>query len=200
VDVRMELAAWHLNARHAADALGVLADVKTVTSDDAPRLFSLLASVQIILGDRAAARLSVARLKGSAKTAADRTRAADLERYLNQADAPPPEIARIAPLEQPRLRRQTLTAEEPPPTPEIEGSFVEFVCSDKNLKVVVETAQGKKSFLIPDPKEIVIVGRAGGKVDLNCGPQTPVHVKLEYTPSTAGADADGNLKILYFEP
>ena len=201
VDVRMELAALHLNARHAADALGVLADVKTVTSDDAPRLFSLLASVQIILGDRAAARLSVARLKGSAKTAADHTRAADLERYLDQADAPPPEIARIAPLEQPRLRRQTLTAEEPPkPAPEIEGSFVEFICSDKNLKVVVDTTQGKKSFLIPDPKQIVVVGRAGGKVDLNCGPQTPVHVKLEYTPSAAGADADGNLKILYFEP
>ena len=200
-DVRMELAALHLSARHAAAALGVLAEVKTVTSEEAPRLFTLLANTQIMLGDRAAARVSVARLKESAKTPVDRTGAADLERYLDQADAPLPEMATIAPLERPRLRRQTLTAEEPPkPAPEIEGSFVEFICSDKNLKVVVDTAQGKKSFLIPDPKEIVVVGRAGGKVDLNCGPQTPVHVKLEYTPSAAGADADGNLKILYFEP
>ena len=66
--------------------------------------------------------------------------------------------------------------------------------------MVVDTAKGKKGFLIPDPNQVVIVGRAGGKVDLNCGPQTPVHVKLEYTPDAAATDADGILKILYFDP
>lgn len=95
----------------------------------------------------------------------------------------------------PTAERPTL----PAPPPQIEGSFVEFVCLEKRFKVVVDTAQGKKGFLIPDPQQVVIVGRAGGKVDLNCGPQTPVHVKLEYTPGTAGTDADGILKILYFE-
>jgi hypothetical protein len=76
---------------------------------------------------------------------------------------------------------------------------VEFVCLEKSFKVVVDTGKGKKGFLIPDPKQVVIVGRAGGKVDLSCGPQTPAHVKLEYTPNTTAADADGILKILYFE-
>ena len=65
---------------------------------------------------------------------------------------------------------------------------------------MVDTPQGKKGFLIPDPKQIVIVGREGGKVDLNCGPQKPLHVKLEYTPAASTADADGILRILYFEP
>jgi len=200
VDVRMELAALHLSARRAGAALGVLVDVKSVTSEEAPRFFTLLAEAQIRLGDRAGARITVANLATNAKTPADRTRAAEMQRYLDQADAP--ELVRIAPLQTPRPPRPTLTVEQPPeqPAPEIEGSFVEFVCSDRSLKVVIDTAQGKKSFLIPDPKRIVVMGRAGGKVDLNCGPQAPVHVKLEYTPSSAAADADGLLKILYFDP
>ena len=81
-----------------------------------------------------------------------------------------------------------------------EGSFVEFVCLEKSFKVVVDTGQGKKGFLILDPKQIVIVGREGGRVDLNCGPQTPAHVKLEYAPNTTDTDAGGVVRILYFEP
>ena len=97
-------------------------------------------------------------------------------------------------------RRRSPSLPEPEPSPEIEGSFVEFVCLEKSFKVMVDTPQGKKGFLIPDPKQIVIVGRAGGKVDLNCGPQKPIHGKLEYTPAVRAADADGILRILYFEP
>jgi len=204
VDIRLELAALHLNARHAAAALGVLADVKSVTSEEAPRLFTLLANVQIMLGDRAAARVSVARLTESAKTPADRTRAADMQRYLDQADAPAPLVATGPPAEIPRMLRPAPASQgpslPPAPTPEVDGSFVEFVCAEKNPRVVVDTPQGKKKFLISDPKQIVVVGRPGGKVDLYCGPQTPVHVKVEYAPSTADMDADGILKILYFEP
>ena len=81
----------------------------------------------------------------------------------------------------------------------MEGSFSEFVCLEKSFKVIVDTAQGKKGFLIPNPNQVVIVGRAGGKVELNCGPQPPARVKIEYTPAAAGTDADGILKILYFE-
>jgi hypothetical protein len=130
-----------------------------------------------------------------------------MQRYLDQPGARPPVVASdssgaIGPDKVPRLTRPappTQSSALPPPPPEIEGSFVEFVCLEKSFKVIVDTAQGKKGFLIPDPDQVVIVGRAGGKVDLNCGPQTPVHVKLEYAPNTTGTDADGVLKILYFE-
>ncbi|MCU1337147.1 MAG: hypothetical protein JWO19_2728 [Bryobacterales bacterium] len=211
LELRMELAALNLNARRAGGALAILADVRRVTPEDAPRFFTLLANAQIQLGDRAGARTSVAKLAANAKTPEDRTRVDQMQRYLDQADAPAPSVARAvvarpvvtedAPEEAPRMVRPP-TAERPTlpaPPPQIEGSFVEFVCLEKRFKVVVDTAQGKKGFLIPDPQQVVIVGRAGGKVDLNCGPQTPVHVKLEYTPGTAGTDADGILKILYFE-
>ena len=125
-----------------------------------------------------------------------------MQRYLDQPDSLAPVIARNGPEDPPRLVRPASaaqTAAVPPPAPEVEGSFVEFVCLEKSFKVVVDTGKGKKGFLIPDPNRVVIVGRAGGKVELNCGPQTPVHVKVEYAPSTAGADADGVLKILYFD-
>ncbi len=208
LDVRMELAALNLNARRPGGALTVLADVRSVTPEDAPRFFTLLANAQLQLGDRAGARVTVAKLAANAKTPADRSRVEQMQRYLDQSDAPPraaarASVARTAPDQAPRLVRPAPAAQSapvPPPAPEVEGSFVEFVCLKDSLKVVVDTAQGKKRFLIPDPNQVVIVGRAGGKVDLNCGPQTPVHVKLEYAPGTGAADADGILKILYFDP
>jgi tetratricopeptide (TPR) repeat protein len=202
LDVRMELAALNLNARRAGGALTVLAGVRSVTAEDAPRFFTLLATAQIQLGDREGARVTLAKLAANAKTPADKTRVEQMQRYLDQAGAPPPATARNDPEAVPRLSRPVLAATPTalPPPPEVEGSFVEFLCSEKSFKVVIDTGQGKKRFLILDPNQVVIVGRAGGKVDLNCGPQTPAHVKLEYTPGTPATDADGILKILYFDP
>ena len=203
VDVRMELAFLYQNARRPGAELSILADVTRVTPEDAPRFFTLLANAQIQLGDRAGARVTVAKLAANAKTPAERSRVEQMQRFLDQPGAPAPVIARNTPEDRPLLVRPAPPVQHdavPPPAPEVEGSFVEFVCLEKSFKVVVDTGKGKKGFLIPDPNQVVIVGRAGGKVDLNCGPQTPAaHVRLEYTPATAGVDADGVLKILYFE-
>ena len=195
------------NARRPGGELSVLADVTSVTAEDAPRFFTLLANAQIQLGDRAGARVTVAKLAANTKTPEDRTRVEQMQRYLDQPDARPPALAinvpeGTGPDNAPRLVRPAPAPQNgavPPPAPEVEGSFVEFVCLEKTFKVVVDTGAGKKGFLIPDPNRVVIVGRAGGKVELNCGPQKPVHVKLEYAPNTTGTDADGVLKILYFE-
>lgn len=199
----MELAALQLNARRPGGALSVLADVRSVTPEDAPRFFSLLANAQLQLRDLDGARVTVAKLAANAKTPEDRTRVEQMQRYLEQSNTPAPPIAINAPEGPPRLTRPaapTQSSALPPPTPEIEGSFVEFICLEKGFKVIVDTSKGKKGFLIPDPNQVVIVGRAGGKVDLNCGPQTPAHVKVEYEPSTTASDADGILKVLFFEP
>ncbi len=202
LDVRMELAALHLNARRPGAALGILAEVRSVTAEDAPRFFTLLANAQIQLRDLAGARVTVAKLAANAKTPEDRTRVEQMQRYLEQPSAPPPAVAANDQDDIPRLVRPAPAAVRPPllPSPEVEGSFVEFVCLEKSFKVVVDTGKGKKGFLIPDPNQVVIVGRAGGKVELNCGPQPPAHVKVEYVPGSSATDADGILKILYFEP
>jgi len=207
LDVRMELAYLYQNARQPGAELSILADVTSITPEDAPRFFTLLANAQIQLGDRDGARVTVAKLAANAKTPTERSRVEQMQRFLDQPDASAPVVARNAPEGRtpdaaPLLVRPAPAAQSgavPPPAPEVEGSFVEFICLEKSFKVVVDTGKGKKGFLIPDPNQVVIVGRAGGKVDLNCGPQKPVHVKLEYAPNTTGADADGVLKILYFE-
>lgn len=202
LDVRMELAALHLNARRPGAALGILAEVHSVTAEDAPRFFTLLANAQIQLRDLDGARVTVAKLAANAKTPEDRTRVEQMQRYLEQPSAPRPAVAANGQDDVPRLVRSAPVAVRPPPlpSPEVEGSFVEFVCLEKSFKVVVNTEKGKKGFLIPDPNQVVIVGRAGGKVELNCGPQPPAHVKVEYAPDSSATDADGVLKILYFEP
>jgi len=80
----------------------------------------------------------------------------------------------------------------------MEGSFVEFVCQEKGLKIVVQTSQGKKTFLIEDPNKIAVAGHGTGKLELNCGAQKPAAVKIEYSPATQ-TGVDGLLKGIYFQ-
>jgi hypothetical protein len=89
LDVRMELAALYLNTRRPGAAYGFLAGVSSVTADDAPRFFTLLANAQMQLGDRAG-RISVAKLAANAKPA-DRARRTDAA-FLEEPSAPPPVI------------------------------------------------------------------------------------------------------------
>ena len=94
LDARMELAALNLNARRPGGALSILSEVHTVPADDAPRFFTLLANAQILLGDRAGARVTVARLAANVKTPEDRARVDQMQRYLEQAGGPAPVAAR----------------------------------------------------------------------------------------------------------
>src|SRR5262249_12896930 len=114
-------------------------------------------------------------------------------------EAPPsetPRLVRPADLERSQLEQIA------PPTPTVTGTFAEFVCPDNgatNFKIVVNTAEGKKTFLIEDPTGVTIVGRAGGKVELNAGLQNPApNVKVEYRESAAKG-IDGHLRVLSFE-
>ncbi len=77
------------------------------------------------------------------------------------------------------------------------GTFVELGCGEQ-IKVVVQTAQGRKNFLIKNPANVIVSGPKGGTVDLECGPQKPVNVRIQYGPSDAAA-LDGLVQALYFE-
>ncbi len=78
------------------------------------------------------------------------------------------------------------------------GVFVEMVCLDTQIKIVIQTPEGKKNFLIDDPTNVVVSGREGGRVELDCGPQKPVNVRILYGVPGA-APFDGLVKGLYFE-
>jgi hypothetical protein len=62
----------------------------------------------------------------------------------------------------------------------------------------METDQGKKMFVIEDPEKIVIVGREGGKVDLQCGAQQRLPIRVEFSPASVPG-LDGSVQVLYFE-
>jgi hypothetical protein len=77
------------------------------------------------------------------------------------------------------------------------GTFVELGCGEQ-IKVVLQTVQGRKNFLIKDPANVIVSGPKGGTVDLECGPQKPVNVRVQYGP-TDSASLDGAVQALYFE-
>src|SRR5439155_15668465 len=112
-----------------------LAEVSSVTPEDAPRFFTLLANAQIQLGDRAGARITVAKLAANAKEPADRARVEQMQRFLEEPSAPKPAIRASTTQDTsqetsepaPRLLRPVPMTERKTrlePSPEIEGSFV----------------------------------------------------------------------------
>ena len=85
--------------------------------------------------------------------------------------------------------------------PSVEGSFVNFDCSGAKPKVVVQAKDGKKTFVIEEPNNIVVESKRVGQVELTCGPQTPQRIRVIYLPAeNPSAPIAGIVKALYFEP
>jgi Flp pilus assembly protein TadD len=227
VEVRMEIADTLLSRRRAGEAIMTLSEIKNVAPEDAARFFILTAYSQLMLGGVEQARATVERLAGYARTEREQEELqrlrATLERAAVTTAALPPRTAaeRVRPAReeqgpeqeeeekqrtppriqaQPRLITRTETVTEYAPPPSVSGTFAEFVCSSQDLKIAIDTSGGRKVFLIEDPSAITIVGRAGGKVDLECGPQQPTPIRVEFgQPSKPAAGVDGAVKVLYFD-
>ncbi len=66
------------------------------------------------------------------------------------------------------------------------GNFVELDCREKQPRMIVETTEGKKIFVIENPERVVITAGSDGPVDMQCGPQkTPAKVSVGYDPAPA---------------
>ena len=195
VDVRIELASVQLRSHAAKDALDTLAPVKTVTPQDAPRLLTLIAYANLEAGDREKARVAAEQLKRVSTKPEDRAQADRALEYLERLRTAAAQPTRVfQPADAPPVSRPTVKR------PSATGKFVEFVCGD-DLKAIVETAEGKKRFLIEDPEKLLVNGASGETRDLSCGPQKPVQIRVEYDPP--GADnpgIDGLLRVIHFEP
>ena len=204
-DVRIELAAVQLSSNQSADALATLAAIKKTTPQDAPRLFTLLAYAQLGVGQRDQAVNSVARLAQYAATPADRDRADQLKRYLDQPNPPVLIPSTVTEGGRPRLVRRTAAGfeEEEITTPSLSavGLFVELACEGQRATMVLETDQGRKRFLLEDPTKVTLVAADGAHVqDFQCGPQTPAKIKIEYRLVQGGQNIDGLATGVYFQP
>ncbi len=216
IDIRLELAQIALQKRRAGEALMLLREIKKVNAADAPRLFALSAYAEIGMKATDAAKTSVAQLEKYAKSERDRSDLERLKSYLASAD----ERALATPVTREAVRPEADLEEEPPPTSETtlrrtpqladrsspvpkqlpteSGKFVELQCLGDHANFVVDTGSAKKRFRIDDPEKIVIVGVPGGKLDLQCGPQTPAAVRVEYAKSGA-EEIDGEIRVIWFE-
>jgi hypothetical protein len=216
VEVRLELAAMQLSRRQAGGAYATLQSIKKVGAEDAPRLFSLLAYSQLQLKEVESARTSITRLEQYAKTDRDKAELEQLKRYiqtydrvmavrptggaLHQPDAQPDLDAAPRLQSAPRAPRPDDGVQQFDEPPSQTGTFSELICLDNQAKIVLKTGTSELIYLIQDPARITVMGREGGKVDLECGPQKPAKLRVEYTPPPAGVtDIDGVVRILFFE-
>lgn len=207
LEVRMELASAQLRSHAAKDALETLAPVKKVTPENAPRLLALIAYANLDAGDLNKATAAANQLKTVSASAADRARADQILQFIAGTHPEPGTSAPAAPAFQgsdarPPLVHRSAEA-EPARTivrrPSFTGNFAELQCTAQ-ARVVVETAEGKKVLLIEDPSNLLVNGKSGETVDLTCGPQKPVQIRVEYDPAGPNRPGiDGVVRGIQFE-
>ena len=189
-----------------------LAPVKTVTPQDAPRLLTLLAYANLEAGNRETAEKAANQLKKVATKPEERDQA---DRVLNYLEQTKPGASRPAPVvtrEQSDARpdRWLVATHRHRPSrrnfrrgPRSEGrpsagNFVALECGQQ-ARIVIQTPQGRKRFLIEDPTKLLLNG-GGQTMDLTCGPQKPVQVTAEYDPpGPSHPGIDGLLRVINFE-
>ncbi|MSO20806.1 MAG: hypothetical protein EXQ56_10165 [Acidobacteria bacterium] len=108
--------------------------------------------------------------------------------------------------ELPRLRRrepmvagyvEQVAPQEP--TESAEGELQNFECMDGKVRLTMLAGGKKLSLMLVDPENVHIRGTGTATLDLTCGPQNPVPVKIEYVPEPdAKLGTAGVIKAIIF--
>lgn len=216
-DVRLALARIQMNQKQTKEALETLNPIKKVSAEDAPLLFQIQAYASVETGNRTMARAYTMRWIENIKDADERVRANRFLKYLDEMDAAParaagPPSVPLPPLESgaaPRLARregpganaEPAPAPVRPSRPTVSGMFVELNCQGPSPVFVIQTDSNRVSIVIDDPKLIEIDGSQGQMMDLNCGSQKPVSVRMTYDSPPAGQQGVlGVARGISFEP
>jgi len=196
-DARIELAANQLTSKEPSAAIDTLKPVKKVSAEEAPRLFAIMVHAQLDLQQWNDAKESAERLQKFARTDEDKLQADRILKYLDARTGGGAPVAMPSSDERPLLQRREQPKLAIHPVSEeksIPGSFVFFDCSAKSPKVVLDTAEGQKVFLIDDPKKVL-----GATMELNCGAQNKDRVRVDYVPANQ-AGVDGLVRGIRVEP
>ncbi len=178
-----------------------------MTAENAPKLLTLVAYASLETGDREKARIAANQLKTVSTKAEDQARADGILRFLDSGrpNGGKPALAPAdADATPPLLRHQEASPPEPTRTmvhrPSFTGRFVELRCGAET-RILMETAEGRKLLLIDDPAKLLVNGKNGETMDLACGPQKPVQIRLEYDPPGPNVPGvDGLARAIQFEP
>ncbi len=89
--------------------------------------------------------------------------------------------------------------EGPKPAGRAAGTLKQLDCIGKQARLIIEDANRKlMRLLVPDPAQIAVIG--GGEKSLQCGPQTPRQVSVEYFPkNNAKLATVGEVATIRFE-
>jgi hypothetical protein len=201
----LDLADLQLRNDNAAGAILTLTPLKAITPEETARYFRIAVYADLRIGNREGAEAAARHFMDLAKTDPDRA-AAEL---LVQATAPrrQTETVMTAADGPPTLRRRDAATDAAvvmrsvrPPRPSAQGQFVELDCRGKEARMVVATADGRKTFLIEDPLKVIIAGQSDWQVDMTCGAQkNGPKVEVGYDPPAANqAGIDGLVRTLAF--
>ncbi len=223
LEVRLALAQTQMNVHQAKDAIETLKPMRTVTPKDAEVFFKMLAFANLQTEDHDEAKANAQKWLEYAKDPGERDSAEKMLDYLDnraraaaQVRAAPQQRERPA---EPALARSTvppsLTSAAIPNTPApntpmrmlpqrpfIAGTMVELDCKNTppNL-VVLQPGKGRVSFLMDEPRSIVLSGLKDAIIDMNCGPQKPAAVWVEYAePAPTQKGIAGLVRAIHFEP
>ncbi len=208
VDARLELAAAQLQSRQIHDAIETLAAIGKAPDEQAPRYFTILAAAQWENGNRDEALKAAIALAGVAKTREERAEADRLVKLLGDPNTRPTTTAitatpSAAVTETRRSRTPAMESSREPREPldkagtehaSIAGSFVQLDCAGMQARLWLETTGGKKIFLVEDPNNIKVAEQSSETVDLACGPQKPIAVRIEYSRPAPGQSKIGGRK------
>lgn len=205
LDVRLELAEAQLHTGNATAALATLAALHKITPADSARYFRIAVYAHLMNGDAKDAELTARHFLDVAETDEDRAAAERLLRAATPRSEKPATTQAAGDTGKPTLRHTTpgLAAPQPVRLPgrSAAGQFVDLQCSGNQARMVVETTEGRKVFLIEDPAKVIITGESDWQVDMTCGPQKKrAKVEVGYGPPGVNQTGlDGIVRSLAFQ-
>jgi tetratricopeptide (TPR) repeat protein len=185
-DARFTLALLEKNAGHAEAALAQLRAMRQIASARAFAWWTAMADALLDLDRRAEAKQAAAEAHAHAASDEERERAAEL---AWMADT---ELA--VEIEGQKFHTVRVPVGTPPRNPFIEpgdrvqrteATMRQVNCPDTGIQLVLDTAQGTLTLVIPDPSRVQIRNAGSVAFEFVCGPQESRPVLVEYAPAAS---------------
>jgi tetratricopeptide (TPR) repeat protein len=175
-DLHRELGLALAGAGNYLEALGEFALAGDVSAADAVQFYYTVAYAYFRTGNRLLARQTLARTEEYVKTAQEMTMIDALRETLDSdSNRPADSLSSPAP-------EETETASPTPPNPApfkvAEGTLQVVDCNRKLLRLLV--AGSVVVLQILDPEQTAVKSADGGDIELTCGPQNAIRIRVEF--------------------
>jgi hypothetical protein len=123
-------------------------------------------------------------------------------------------LQRLAEMREPKQVQERPMAYAPPPPPDaagnllpprqepevagskVHGKFVEFVCGETDLRLVLEVNGAREAYWLANPEKVTALTKSGDPVDLSCGKQKGEEMELLYEPGAGPQGTRGQIRIM----